>query len=174
MSDVTASNLPEQGPAMPRLLGCLLALVAMPSGLGTAKAAESDFPWASEARRLVPSGWVGGQVVGYDAARRVGTIAAYPVKDGDPTTPGMALQVMIDAGGHPIPSSSTFRQKASTETVYFRTAGGSAVQAAFEPSPGLPPGTTPCSFAGWTHDLDPKGVNVRSEPSARGRPVGVL
>ena len=38
----------------------------------------------------------------------------------------------------------------------------------------LPEGTEPCSLGAWSEDRDPKGLNVRAEPSAKARVLGTL
>jgi hypothetical protein len=38
----------------------------------------------------------------------------------------------------------------------------------------LPAGTEPCSLGGWSEDRDPKGLNVRAEPSTKARVLGTL
>lgn len=39
---------------------------------------------------------------------------------------------------------------------------------------GLPPGTEPCEQEAWSTDTDPRGLNVRAEPSAGARVLGTL
>ena len=38
----------------------------------------------------------------------------------------------------------------------------------------LPAGTEPCELGGWSDDKDPNGLNVRAEPSVKGRVLGKL
>ena len=38
----------------------------------------------------------------------------------------------------------------------------------------LPSGTEPCSLGAWSNDSDPKGLNVRAEPSAKARVLGIV
>lgn len=38
----------------------------------------------------------------------------------------------------------------------------------------LPPGTEACELGGWSTDTDPRGLNVRAEPSAHARVLGAL
>jgi hypothetical protein len=38
----------------------------------------------------------------------------------------------------------------------------------------LPAGTIPCDFGAWSEDKDPKGLNVRAEPSAQSKVLGTL
>ena len=38
----------------------------------------------------------------------------------------------------------------------------------------LPEGTEPCDLGAWSWDRDPKGLNVRAEPSAKSRVLGTL
>lgn len=39
---------------------------------------------------------------------------------------------------------------------------------------GLPPGTEPCEQDAWSIDTDPRGLNVRAEPSTKARVLGRL
>jgi hypothetical protein len=49
-----------------------------------------------------------------------------------------------------------------------------AFAAGADVAPGLPQGATACSVGGWTNDPDPKGLNLRAEPSAKSRVVARL
>lgn len=53
---------------------------------------------------------------------------------------------------------------------------GSVLLAAPAPAqqPELPPGATACDIWAWSADEDPKGLNVRAEPSAKAPIVGVI
>ncbi len=157
----------------PYPLGCLSALLLL-AAICQASAADGDFPWAAEARALAPDGWVGGQVIGFNAAAKTGVIALYPKDDDAPTTRGKALEVRLDGSTHPIRSSATMRDKRPTEHIFFQTNSAPSREDDFEPASHLPMGTTACSIGGWTNDSDPKGLNLRSEPSAKGRVVATL
>lgn len=148
-----------------------LSLLAAPCQV---EAGEGDFPWAAEARALAPADWVGGRVIGFDPAAKTGVIALYPKGDAAPTTPGNALVVRLDGGAHPIRSSATMRDKKPTEHIYFQTNSDPSRENDFTAAPDLPKGTTACSTGGWTNDSDPNGLNLRAEPTPKGRIVAKL
>ncbi len=149
--------------------------------------------WVEGAAALAPEGYVAGAAWRHDAGSLTGYLAAFPASANDPRNPGSAfdpghvLVVQLEQRGNALAAvSATVRARQADERFERARAEGDtsldettrwfeennreiATRAA-----SLPPGTVPCELHAWSIDRDPKGLNVRAEPSVQARILGTL
>lgn len=170
---------------MHRILAALWLLAGT-----TAAAAE---PWRDSAIRLLPQGYVAGTATHTDLAAMTGLLAAFPAGADDPRTPGSAfdrghvLEVRLARQGDALLAVSGRLRPRRAEDRLRQLRGADATSSdalldQFEEmnreiaarAEDLPPGTVPCDLHAWSTDRDPKGLNVRAEPSTKARILGTL
>jgi hypothetical protein len=162
-----------------------LALAALPA------VAEDTPSWRDSALALVPAGYVAGEAYATEKDTMTGYIAVYPVGADNPKTPGssfaprQALAVRLverdgrlqavsadltpRSGGPRGNRDTTTVDKDEVEDDYLKLEREMLAKAK-----SLPPGTEPCDLGAWNEDRDPKGLNVRAEPSTTGKVLGTL
>jgi hypothetical protein len=175
---------------MLRLLVFALLLLVIP---GTARAqpeptgAPPQPAWYDSALRFVPAGLVAGYVIRADDTH--GVLPVFPANADDPKTPasaferGQVLVVTLARRGDTVEAvAATLRRRepsdesatqgnASAEYMRQLDELNRAVEAK---AATLPPGTMPCDLGALSIDRDPKGLNVRAEPSVKARVLGTL
>lgn len=152
--------------------------------------------WYASATALMPDSYVAGSGFGVvstdptDTKALTGYIAAYPKSANDPKTPASTFDA-----GHVLVvtlSRTDGKLKAASGELRLRDAkliseAERVVSAARDENEydklnaellakatSLPAGTMPCDLHGWSNDKDPKGLNVRAEPSTKSRVLGTL
>jgi hypothetical protein len=165
---------------------CLsLALIAW---AGTAAAS-----WIDGVGPLLPQGYVAGTASQTDLLTMTGTLAVFPASANDPKTPGNAfdpghvLVVKLEQRGDAlVGTSATLRPRQADDRLRRdraddETSSEDLLQQFEEmnreiaaKAATLPAGTVPCDLGAWSTDRDPKGLNVRAEPSAKARILGTL
>jgi len=150
----------------------LLAAVA-PASAQPMPAAPEQPSWYAGAQRFVPSGSVAGYAIRSDEAALIGVLPVFPANADDPATPGNAfdrgqvLEVQLKRNGSML--------EAVTAKLRPRTPDETADTETFETKfKNLPAGTMPCQLGAYSIDRDPKGLNVRTAPSAQAKIVGTL
>lgn len=131
--------------------------------------------WRASALAMVPAGYVAGTA--YRTEGSTGYLAVYPATSSDPKTLASvfaarqtlvvaltpdatrALSAEIKPRSDPDGDDSDF-SKLHAELAEKRAT--------------LPDGTEPCSLGAWSIDKDPRGLNVRAEPSTTARVLGTL
>jgi len=171
----------------------LLSIAALASLVGAA-IAQTPAPepaWRASALALVPAGYVAGDAYRTDEAAMSGYLAVYPANANDPKSPGSVfaprqvlvvklaktdgalrtssaeLQPRVDQtrGNRDTTMTDPDGEERQYDKLDAELAAGRAK---------LPEGTEPCSLRAWSDDRDPKGLNVRAEPSAKARVLGTL
>jgi hypothetical protein len=171
----------------------LLSIAALASLVGAA-IAQTPAPepaWRASALALVPAGYVAGDAYRTDEAAMSGYLAVYPANANDPKSPGSVfaprqvlvvklaktdgalrassaeLQPRVDQtrGNRDTTMTDPDGEERQYDKLDAELAAGRAK---------LPEGTEPCSLGAWSDDRDPKGLNVRAEPSAKARVLGTL
>jgi hypothetical protein len=164
----------------------LFSIAALASLVGAA-VAQTPGPepaWRKSALALVPAGYVGGDAYRTDEAATTGYLAVYPTNADDPKSPGsvltprQVLAVKLTRGDSGLSASSAQLQsrvdptRGNRDTTMTDPDGEErqfekldAELAASRAK--LPEGTEPCSLGAWAADRDPRGLNVRAEPSAK-------
>ena len=145
--------------------------------------------WYESALRFVPPGYVAGYAIRGDEAKPVGIVPVFPASADDPAKFGSAfdrgqvLEVELKRNGKALEAASaTLRPREPGETGAPQGTADAdltrqfieinrAVETRFKD---LPPGTMACNFGAYSIDKDPKGLNVRAEPSAQSRILGTL
>ncbi len=165
----------------------LIALIALAADATAQAERPADPAWRESALALVPAGYVAGEAYRTDGT--TGYLALYPAGADDAKTPGSvfaprnALAVKLaDSATRAVSAElkpRDDRPKGNRDTTMTDPDGGEeefdrlrAELAAKRAA--LPPGTEPCSLGAWSIDKDPKGLNVRAEPSAQARILGTL
>ncbi|MBR1212340.1 SH3 domain-containing protein [Bradyrhizobium sp. JYMT SZCCT0180] len=165
-----------------------LLSIAVVAFLVTAAIAQSEPEpaWRASALALVPAGYVAGEA--YRTTEMTGYLAVYPAGANDPKSPAsvfaarQVLVVKLDKDGRALsaelkPRSDATRGNRDTtmtdpdgqESEFAKSHAELAAKRAT-----LPDGTEPCSLGAWSEDRDPKGLNVRAEPSVKSRVLGTL
>ena len=168
----------------------LLSIAVVASWVTAAIAQSAPEPepaWHISALALVPAGYVAGEA--YRTADTIGYLAVYPAHANDPKSrfsvfaTREVLIVKLDKDGqHALsaelkPRSDPTRGNRDTtmtdpdgeERGYEKSHAELATKRAE-----LPDGTEPCDLGAWSEDRDPKGLNVRAEPSVKARVLGTL
>ena len=177
-----------RGLALETALGVLLALATSAAAQPVTRAPDQP-AWYESALKFVPPGMVAGYVVRSDEAKLKGVVPVFPATADDPAKfastfdRGQVLEVELKRNGGTLEAASaTLRPREPSETGapqgtadadltrYFIEINR-AVETKFKD---LPAGTMACSFGAWSIDKDPKGLNVRAEPSAQSRVLGTL
>ena len=172
------------------ILFSLAALVSL-AGAAIAQAPAPEPAWRNSALALVPAGYVGGDAYRTDEAAMTGYLAAYPANAGDPKSPAsvfaprQALVVKLEKNQGALRASSAELQprvdptRGNRDTTMTDPDGEErqferldAELAAGRAR--LPDGTEPCGLGAWSDDRDPRGLNVRAEPSVKARVLGTL
>lgn len=135
--------------------------------------------WMPRARELAGPGLSFGQVRLTDFERMAGYVSVFPLGSDDPARPASELtdHKLLKAslafeGGRLVVRSVERVDRAEIQDVEESAAIAGIEETAAEARKRLPSGTEPCQISGWSIDADPAGLNVRSEPSARGRVLG--
>jgi hypothetical protein len=139
--------------------------------------------WHASALKFVPPGYVAGHVVRADD--KVGVVPIFRVGSDDPRSPASAFerwQVLAVDLKDGIAVSATLRPREAGDADPTRPAPEADTARQFEEMNAkveahgrdLPSGTVPCDLGGYSIDPDPKGLNVRAEPSAQARVLGTL
>ena len=137
--------------------------------------------WYGDVLRILPPADTAGRILHFDFAGLSAVVAVHRAGAGDPAKPGsyfeprrvilaslewraggMAMKEARIAAGADVPAS--YRGDADDEDM-------AAIRARVG---ALPRGTEPCWVSAWSADRDPKGLNVRAEPSAQAKVLGQL
>jgi hypothetical protein len=158
-----------------------LLSIAVVASLVTAAIAQSapEPAWRASALTLVPAGYVAGEA--YRTGEETGYLAVYPASANDPKsifsifTDRKVLAVKLDQDGTRALSAELKPRGDSSltdpdgESDYAKLHAELALKRAT-----LPEGTEPCDLGAWSEDRDPRGLNVRAEPSVKSRVLGTL
>ncbi|MBR1247210.1 SH3 domain-containing protein [Bradyrhizobium sp. AUGA SZCCT0169] len=167
-----------------------LLSIAVVASLVTAAIAQSapepEPAWRASALALVPAGYVAGEA--YRTTEMTGYLAVYPAGANEPKSPAsvfaarQVLVVRLDKDGRALsaelkPRSDATRGNRDTtmtdpdgqESEFAKSHAELAAKRAK-----LPDGAEPCNLGAWSEDRDPKGLNVRTEPSVKSRVLGTL
>jgi hypothetical protein len=168
---------------------CLsLAVIAWAGAAGSAAAS-----WIDGVGPLLPPGYVAGTASQTDLLTMTGLLAVFPASANDPKTPGSAfdpghvLVAKLEQRGNALVAvAATLRPRRADDALRRDKAeddtSGDALIKWFEDenlalaakAKDLPDGTVPCDLFAWSIDRDPKGLNVRAEPSTKARILGTL
>jgi hypothetical protein len=168
-----------------------IAALASLAGAAMAQTPAPEPAWRNSALALVPPSHVAGEAYRTDEAAMTGYLAVYPANANDPKSPASVFaprQVLVvkltkedgalrAASAELQPRTDPTRGNRDTtmtdpngeEREYDRLDAELAASRAK-----LPAGTEPCSLGAWSEDRDPKGLNVRAEPSTKARVLGTL
>jgi hypothetical protein len=166
-----------------------LLSIAVVASLVTAAIAQSEPEpaWRASARALVPADYVAGDA--YRTADMTGYLAVDPANANDPKSPASVFApravfvVRLDAAkSRALSAELKPRSDAARGNRDTTMTDPDGEERAFEKShaelaakrAALPDGTEPCDFGAWSWDRDPKGLNVRAEPSVKSRVLGTL
>lgn len=167
-------------------------LLALGAAAGAQPAPNSVSPqpkWYASAQKFVPPNFVAGDVVATDEAKLTGVLAVFPAGADDPKTPGDAfargqvLTVDLKRNGATLEAvAATLRPREPSDLSAPQGTSSADLTKQFidmnravaTKYKNLPSGTTPCEFGAYSTDPDPKGLNVRAEPSAQARVLGTL
>jgi hypothetical protein len=157
----------------------------------TASDASAEEEWLASARALVPSGQVAGEPYGADRASMTARLAVYPAAANDPKKPASAFasrQTLVvrlaEVDGRlqavaadlepraDIPRGN--RDTTNTDPDAVEREYAYLHRELLRTAKALPPGTEPCDLGAWSDDRDPRGLNVRAEPSLKARVLGTL
>jgi hypothetical protein len=145
--------------------------------------------WYESALKFVPPGMIAGYVIKNDEARLKGIVPVFPATADDPAKFASAfdrvqvLEVELKRNGDALEAASaTLRPREPSENGAPQGTSDAdltrqfieinrAVKNKFKD---LPPGTMACNLSAYSIDKDPKGLNVRAEPSAQSRVLGTL
>ena len=163
---------------MPKLILFSIAVVASLVTAAFAQTASTPEPaWRASALALVPAGYVAGDA--YRTTDLTGYLAVYKANANDPKTPASAFaprQVLAvklgrrDGGLRALSAELKPHADSGDDEDDSRK---SLAERATKRAP-LPEGTEPCDIGAWSEDRDPKGLNVRAEPSVKARVLGTL
>jgi hypothetical protein len=163
-----------------------IAVLASLAGAAIAQAPEPEPAWRKSALALVPPGHVAGDAYRTDEAAMTGYLAVYPANASDPKSPAsvfaprQVLVVKLTREDGALRAASAELQLRTDPTRSNRDTDGEeseydkldAELAAGRAK--LPAGTEPCDLGAWSDDRDPKGLNVRAEPSVKAHVLGTL
>ena len=136
----------------------------------------SAFGWR-EQMKVDPDRRDAGQNLSIDIETMEGRIAlirdggAKPASAFEATDIGVA-RLAVEDGKLAVVASETVKRKPGDDPVVDEAR-------AFEDerrgdAPNLPAGVEPCSMTAWSNDKDPAGLNVRAEPSAKAKVLGIV
>ena len=136
----------------------------------------SAFSWRGQLK-VDPALRDAGQDLSIDIEKMEGRIALVRGDDAKPpsafeaTDIGVAHLALID-GKLAVVSSEIVKRKPGDDTIVDDAK-------TFEDelrvdAPKLPAGVEPCSMTAWSNDKDPAGLNVRAEPSAKAKVLGIV
>lgn len=138
--------------------------------------------WAQTAREVAGPGWTAGVVRRVDFRTMTGFLSLYRTGSDDPATPGSAygsrgrvvrVRLAFEDGRLVARDAAVVDhgEMQDEETVEIIEGETTAQQLRRR----LPAGTEPCTLmTAWSIDTDPAGLNVRAQPSARARVVGIV
>lgn len=139
--------------------------------------------------RFVPQGFVAGPALRTDDEKLLGTLPLFAADADDPKHPASAfaptqvLEVTLARREGKLEAVSATRRPRTADDI--SGTQGTANRELMDEfaqmdrdllatAKSLPPGTEPCAHTAWSADKDPKGLNVRAEPSAQGKILGTL
>jgi hypothetical protein len=143
--------------------------------------------WIERALTFVPAGFVAGYVI--HTSETTGILPIFPANADDAKTPGSAfdrgqiLVAQLRRSGDTFEAvSGSVRPREPSDTGAPHGMVSAGMMAQFEDmnravaakAAALPEGTVPCDFGAYSIDRDPKGLNVRAEPSTRARVLGTI
>lgn len=157
-----------------------LLAIAVVASLVTAAIAQSEPEpaWRATALALVPENFTAGEAYRTDEAALTGYLAVYPTGANDPKSPAsmfaprQMLAVKLgksDGSLRALSAELKPRDRDDDADDFAKTRAELVAKRA-----PLPDGTEPCDLGAWSNDPDPKGLNVRAEPSVRSRVLGTL
>lgn len=168
-----------------------IAVLASLAGAAFGQTPEPEPVWRANALALVPPGYVAGDAYRTDEAAMTGYLAVYSTGANDPKSPAsvfaprQSLVVRLTRGDGGLRALSAELQPRADPTRGNRDTTMSdpdgeereyekldAELAAGRAK--LPEGTEPCNLGAWSEDRDPKGLNMRAEPSVKARVLGTL
>lgn len=174
-------------------LAALLMLLATSVAAQTAPQPRAEPEWYDSAIAFIPDGYVAGasfHIDNTDAKAPTGYIAVYPKGANDPKTPASAFDAghmlvatltrtdgkLKAASGELRPRDPSLSSNIPREISAARDEGDYATLHAElrTKAKSLPDGTMPCDLHGWSDDKDPKGLNVRAEPTVKSKVLGTL
>ena len=135
----------------------------------------------------MPVGFVAGYVIRADGT--TGILPIFPANADDPTTPGSAfdrgqvLVVQLRHSGEAVEAmSARVRPREPSDIGAPQDTASADLMKQFEDinraladkAAALPAGTVPCNLGAYSIDRDPKGLNVRAEPSVKAPVLGTL
>jgi hypothetical protein len=158
-----------------------IAVLAALTSAAIGQTARPEPGWRDGALALVPAGYVAGHAYRTDKAGLTGFLAVYPATANDPKSflsalaPRQTLVVKLARGDGGLRAlSAELKPRGADDS------GGqdddfakAHVELAKKRGP-LPEGTEPCDLGAWSEDGDPRGLNVRAEPSVKARVLGTL
>lgn len=168
-----------------------IAALASLAGAAIAQAPAPEPAWRKSALALVPPGHVAGEAYRTDEAGMTGYLAVYPANANDPKSPAsvfaprQVLVVKLAREDSALRAASAELQPRVDQTPGNRgttTIDPDGEEREYEKldaelaakRAALPAGTEPCSLGAWSEDRDPRGLNVRAEPSVKARVLGTL
>jgi len=153
--------------------------------LSPARAEEAEPPWRASALAFVPKGYVAGAA--YRTAGMTGYLAIYPASSDDPKTPGSVFAprktLLVKIENNKATAAETDARddiaRGNRDTTMTDPDGDEENYDTLHKKLAdrrnkLPPGTEPCDLGAWSEDKDPKGLNVRAEPSTQAKVLGTL
>jgi hypothetical protein len=174
---------------MHRFLAAALASIVVSSALAQPEPtrAPPQPSWVEGALKFVPEGFVAGYVVRADGT--IGILPIFPANADDPKTPGSAfdrgqvLVVQLRRSGEAVEAmSASVRPREPSDIDAPQDTASADLMKWFEDTnraladkaAALPAGTVPCDLGAYSIDRDPKGLNVRAEPSVKAPVLGTL
>ena len=136
----------------------------------------SAFGWR-EQLQVDPELRAAGQNLSIDIEKMEGRIALLrdssdkPASALEPTDIGVAKLKFV-GGNLDVVSSEIVRRKPGDDTIVDDAKTFEDERRADAPQ--LPAGIEPCAIGAWSNDKDPKGLNVRAEPNAKAKILGIV
>jgi hypothetical protein len=165
---------------MLRIILLSIAALAVQAGAAIGQAARPEPEWRDSALALVPAGYVAGHAYRTDKAARIGFLAVYPATANDPKSflsafaPRQALVVKLTRGDGGLRALSAELKPRGPDEPGSQDDFARALAELAQKRGSLPDGTEPCDLGAWSEDSDPKGLNVRAEPTVKARVLGTL
>jgi hypothetical protein len=174
---------------MHRFLAAAVVSIAASSALAqpVPTRAPPQPSWVEGALKFVPVGFVAGYVIRADET--TGILPIFPADADDPKTPGSAfdrgqvLVVLLRRSGEAVEAMSASVRPREPSDVGAPQDNMSADhmkqfedinRALADKAAALPAGTVPCDLGAYSIDRDPKGLNMRAEPSVKAPVLGTL
>ena len=160
-----------------------IAVLASLVGAAIAQTPEPEPAWRAERARLGASGLCRGRSLSHRRTAQTGYLAVYPAKR---TIRNLLQRVRAAPGAGRHAADKAVWPSCSRATIDARIAYHAPIRMATrmisQAAPGaratnaraFPEGTEPCDLGAWSEDRDPKGLNVRAEPSVKARVLGTL